>query len=78
MTKIAILPVENVTGNVSFLATTGDKHMEGKTAGEALDALTAQLSKEDTHHLIVIQSMSADRFFGTTGNYVGSGSEGRD
>jgi hypothetical protein len=52
MTKIAILPVENVTGNVSFLATKADKHTEGKTAGKALDALTAPLSKSAYHNCL--------------------------
>jgi hypothetical protein len=63
MTKIEILPVETESGGVSFLALTGNKRVQGRTAGEALDALTAQLSEEETSTLVVVQTRRPDRFF---------------
>ena len=41
----------------------GDKHSHGKTAGEALDALTAQLSKDETGTLVIVQHFRPDHFF---------------
>jgi hypothetical protein len=63
MTKVAILPIPTETGGVSYRAVAGDKHSEGKTAGEALDALTAQLSEEEVGTLVIVQSLRPDRFF---------------
>ena len=62
MAKVAILPVITATGHVSYCAVSGDKHSQGRTAGEALDALTAQLS-EDEAGLIIVQNLHPDRFF---------------
>jgi hypothetical protein len=63
MTKIAILQMEDETGENSFLATYGDKQVTGRTAGEALDALTSQLPPEETGAMIVVQTRQPDRFF---------------
>lgn len=63
MTTVAILPVP--TGNgISYQGTAGDKHSLGRTLGEALDALTPQLPDVDAGLLVVIQGLSADRYFG--------------
>jgi len=43
MTKIAILPIPTEQGVLFYRAIAGVKHAQGTTAGEALDALTAQL-----------------------------------
>lgn len=63
MTKVAILPIPTDKGDVSYHAVAGDKQSQGKTAGEALDALTAQLSEEETSTLVIVQSLRPDRFF---------------
>ncbi|MGI9303642.1 MAG: hypothetical protein ACR2RB_13220 [Gammaproteobacteria bacterium] len=62
MTKVAILPVPTDSGDISYNAVAGDKWTKGKTAGEALDALTAQLTEEDST-LVIVQSRRPDRFF---------------
>jgi hypothetical protein len=63
MTKVAILPIPNERGDLSYHAIAGAKHAEGKTAGEALDALTAQLSADEASTLIIVQSLRPDHFF---------------
>lgn len=63
MTKVAILPVPTEKGSVSYCAVAGDKQSHGKTAGEALDALTAQLSEDEAGTLVIVQSLRPDRFF---------------
>ena len=63
MTKVAILPIPAEQGTCSYRAIAGDRHAQGKTAGEALDALTAQLSAEEASTLIIVQSLRPDRFF---------------
>jgi type IV pilus biogenesis protein CpaD/CtpE len=63
MTKVAILAIPTEHGDLSYRAIAGEKHAHGKTAGEALDALTAQLSADEASTLIIIQSLHPDRFF---------------
>ena len=63
MTKVAILPIPTEQGDLSYRAIAGEKHAQGKTAGEALDALTAQLSADEASTLIIVQSLRPDRFF---------------
>src|SRR3712207_5541114 len=63
MTRVAILPIPTDKDSISFRAVAGDKQSQGKTAGEALDALTAQLSEDETSTLIIVQSLRPDRFF---------------
>ncbi len=63
MTKVAILPVSTDRGDISYRAVAGDKRSQGKTAGEALDGLTAQLSEDETGTFIIVQSRRPDRFF---------------
>jgi hypothetical protein len=63
MTKVAILPIPTKHGDLAYRATAGEKHAQGKTAGEALDALTAQLSADEASTLIMVQSLRPDRFF---------------
>ena len=41
----------------------GDKQSHGKTAGEALDALAAQLSEDEACTLVIVQNFLPDRFF---------------
>ena len=63
MTKVAILPIPTEKGNLSYRAVAGERQSHGRTAGEALDALTAQLSEEEDSTLIIVQSLRPDRFF---------------
>jgi|SRR5436853_3057556 len=63
MTKVAILPVTTDQGHVSYRAVAGVKHSSGMTPGAALDALTAQLSADETSTLVIVQSLRPDRFF---------------
>ena len=65
MTKVAIVPVSTESGGVSYSAVSGDKQTSGKTAGEALDALTAKMNNEEASTLIIIQNQHPDRFFST-------------
>lgn len=63
MTTVAILPISDVNGEKSYRAIAGDKYSVGKTAGQALDALTAQLDEVAFSTLLVIQSFRPDPFF---------------
>ncbi|TAG89907.1 MAG: hypothetical protein EAZ09_11535 [Oscillatoriales cyanobacterium] len=63
MTTVAILPVLNTNGEKSYRAIAGDRQSVGRTAGQALDALTALLGETDFSALIVIQSFNPDEFF---------------
>ena len=63
MTKVAILPVTTNHGSRSYHAIAGTKQSSGATAGAALDALTAQLSAEETGTLVIVQSFRPDQFF---------------
>lgn len=63
MTKVAILPLPTEHGEPCYSAIAGASHAEGKTAGEALDALTAQLSADETSTLVIVQSRRPDQFF---------------
>jgi hypothetical protein len=58
MTTITILPEDK-----SYRAVAGKKQSIGRTAGAALDTLTAQLDEEESGTLLVIQSQRSDRFF---------------
>ncbi len=63
MTTVAILPISSINGEKSYRAIAGDKQWVGKTAGQALDGLTAQLGETDFSALLVIQSFRPDPFF---------------
>ena len=47
----------------SYRALAGDKESTGRTAGEALDALTSQLEDEESGTLVIVQNRKADEFF---------------
>ncbi len=63
MTTVEILPIYNASGEKSYRAVAGNKYSTGKTAGQALDALTAQLEETEFSGLFLIQSFNADQFF---------------
>jgi hypothetical protein len=59
MTTITILPEKGDR----YRAVAGDKESTGRTAGEALDALTSQLADDDGGTLVIVQNQKPDRFF---------------
>ncbi len=63
MTKVAIVSIPTAAGEIAYHAMAGDKQSHGKTAGEALDALTAQLSEDEAGTLVIVQHFRPDRFF---------------
>lgn len=46
-----------------YRARAGDKESTGRTAGEALDALTSQFSDDDGDTFVIVQEFKADEFF---------------
>ncbi|MSQ94846.1 MAG: hypothetical protein EXR98_09860 [Gemmataceae bacterium] len=63
MTKIAILPISGDQGIVTYCAVANGKRSQGATAGAALDALTSQLTEEESGTMVIVQSRRPDRFF---------------
>lgn len=63
MTKVAILPEPTVKGDVVYRAVSGARQSVAKTAGAALDALTAQLPPGETGTLVIVQNHRPDEFF---------------
>jgi hypothetical protein len=63
MTTVAILPIAGVNGERSYRAIAGDQSFVGKTAGQALDDLTAQLDDMEFSTRLVIQSFRPDSLF---------------
>jgi hypothetical protein len=63
VTTIAILPDKPGTSTTSYRALAGKKQAQGKTAGEALDALASQLDEDEGGTLIVVQNLRPDQFF---------------
>lgn len=59
MKNILILPEESD----SYRALSGDKESTGRTPGQALDALTSQLTEEESGTLVILQRYMPDRFF---------------
>ncbi len=63
MTTIAIFPLSSDEGVVSYCAVAGERRGIGKTAGQALDAVTAELSPGQTDPLVVVRRGAADDLF---------------
>ena len=63
MTKVAILPEPAQSGQVTYRAIAGHRQSVGKTAGEALDALTSTLPEEEAATLVIVQHQRPDEFF---------------
>jgi hypothetical protein len=63
MTTIAIFPLPSDEGGVSYCAVAGDRRGIGKTAGQALDAVTADFSSAETDPLVVVRRGAADGLF---------------
>jgi len=63
MTRVAILPEKLQGGEIAYRAISGNRQSIGKTAGQALDALTAVLPAEQTGTLVIVQNLRPDAFF---------------
>lgn len=62
MTKVAILPERDEQGEMTYRAVAGETETTGRTAGEALDALTSLLPEEETG-TVVVQMLRPDVLF---------------
>lgn len=62
---ITIISETTATKETLWRAATDGKDAIGKTAGEALDSLTAQLGREQTGMFLVYEQWQADEFFTT-------------
>ena len=63
MTTISIIPENPGASETIWRAAAGGKESLGRTAGEALDALTAQLDEETSGTLVIVQRFRPDQFF---------------
>ena len=63
MTTVTILPEPTDIGDIAYRAIAGTQQSVGKTAGEALDALTALLPDDKTGTLVIVQNLRPDHFF---------------
>lgn len=63
MTTITILPDNPGAADAGFRAVAGKLQSVGATAGQALDALAAQLDKSEAGTLVVVLQLQPDPFF---------------
>jgi hypothetical protein len=63
MTKVAVYHEPTDPECLPFRAVAGRNQAQGRTAGEALDALAAQLPQDEVDTLVIVRNMSPDRFF---------------
>jgi hypothetical protein len=63
MTTVSILPENLGTSGKAYRAVAGNLQSVGRTAGEALDALTSQLGEAESGTLVIVQHWRPDRFF---------------
>jgi hypothetical protein len=63
MTTISILREASKPDSAADRAVAGKRESVGRTAGEALDALTSQLSEDEAGTIVIVQQLHPDRFF---------------
>jgi hypothetical protein len=63
LNSVAILPITDSSGRVTYQAIFGSHYATGRTAGEALDALTAQFPSLTSVPLLMLQRFQGDEFF---------------
>lgn len=63
MTRVAVTFEPSDPNSMSFRAVAGRDQAMGHTPGEALDALASRLSPEETETLVIVRSLTPDRFF---------------
>jgi hypothetical protein len=63
MQTISIESVASSNGERFYRAAVGTQSSTGRTAGEALDALTAQLGHQEVNGFLLLQNHQPDHFF---------------
>lgn len=63
MQNVAIFPIPGNDGTQHYRAVTQSGQTEGRTAGEALDAIASQLPLDDSGTMVLIQPFRPDAFF---------------
>ena len=63
MTTVSILKECSSRGSAAYRAVSGDLESVGKTPGEALDAITSQLTEDEAGTIVIVQRSQPDRFF---------------
>jgi hypothetical protein len=63
MQTISIATIPTTGGDRVYRAAIGDRQSTGKTAGEALDALTVQMGGQEINGVFLLQSYEPDQFF---------------
>jgi hypothetical protein len=63
MTTITIRAESTGKDGIIYRAKAGTLQSEGRSAGEALDAITKQLGEAEASTLVIIQPLQPDRFF---------------
>jgi len=63
MTTITIVPEDTGNDGIIYRAKAGTLQSEGRSAGEALDALTEQLGEAEASTLVIIQRPQPDGLF---------------
>jgi hypothetical protein len=63
MKTISIATIPTTNGERVYQATIGEQQSTGKTAGEALDALTIQMGNQEINGFFLLQSCQPDQFF---------------
>lgn len=63
MQTISIGTIASPTRDRLYRAASGDRQSTGKTAGEALDALTAQMEDREIQGFLLLHNHQPDRFF---------------
>jgi hypothetical protein len=64
MTRIAIFKEQAVPGDITYRAITSGQQAAGRTAEEALDALTSQLPGDRGETLVIVRDLASVRFVG--------------
>ena len=62
MTSVQILPIPGKRGGIQFHAVAGQQRADAETAGQALDAITRMLPRQETK-IVVVQPFVEDEFF---------------
>jgi hypothetical protein len=63
MTRVTVLKDESDDQAATYRAVGGHAQAMGRTAGEAVDALAAQLPEDQATTLLIVRDLRADRFF---------------
>lgn len=63
MTSVSVQIERQPASKPRYRAIAGSRQSTGRTAGEALDALNAQLSPTECGSLLIVQQMQSDPYF---------------